>query len=409
MDHETVGKAPRHERKQFQPFLSYRMGPDAKHLDVLDGVRVLCILLVGWFHIWQQGWLTPHFELLGETVSLDFLLRSGYLWVDGLLLLSGFLLYLPYTQAGGKLPSIGAFYKRRLIRILPSYLLCVVPMFILCCVRGDYFQTSDAVLDILSHLTFTHNLFYFSYLRSPLNGALWTLAVEMQFYLLFPFLARAFRKLPVVTYIAMTGAAFAFRYYASTRPDTSMYFNQLPAFLDVYANGFVAASVFAALRKRLGNEPDAKSRLLFTVMVILCGSVLMHIAQAQAYSPTGEAIRQGQMDRRFSLSVALACLMVCAAFSLPVMRFLLGNRVMHFLSLISFQFYIYHQMLAVKLKECGFPPSDSMQPWMDGDFRWQLSYTLCCFVFALVLAALLTFLFERPIASALRRRTGAEK
>ena len=120
MDHETVGKAPRHERKQFQPFLSYRMGPDAKHLDVLDGVRVLCILLVGWFHIWQQGWLTPHFELLGGTVSLDFLLRSGYLWVDGLLLLSGFLLYLPYTQVGGKLPSIGAFYKRRLIRILPS-------------------------------------------------------------------------------------------------------------------------------------------------------------------------------------------------------------------------------------------------------------------------------------------------
>ena len=67
------------------------------------------------------------------------------------------------------------------------------------------------------------------------------------------------------------------------------------------------------------------------------------------------------------------------------------------------------KMLAVKLKEWGFPPSDSTQPWIDGDFRWQLSYTLCCFVFALVLAALLTFLFERPIARALRSRTGAEK
>ena len=409
MENENVSKAPRHERKRFQPFLSYRMWPDAKHLDVLDGVRVLCILLVGWFHIWQQSWLSPQFEVLGEFVSLDFLLRSGYIWVDGLLLLSGFLLYLPYTQAGSRLPAVGAFYKRRLIRIFPSYLLCVVPMFIISCVRGDYLKTSDAVLDILSHLTFTHNLFYFSYFRSPLNGALWTLAVEMQFYLLFPFLARAFRKLPIVTYFAMAGAAFAFRYYATMQADTSMYFNQLPAFLDVYANGFVAASVFAALRKRLGNEPDAKIRLLFTVLLVLCVSVLMRIAQVQAYSPTQELIRQGQMDRRFSLSAALACLMVCAAFSLPAMRFLLGNKAMHFLSLVSFQFYIYHQMLAVKLKEWGFPPSEFSQPWMDGDYRWQLTYTICCFVFALVLAALITFLFERPIARVLRRRTKAEK
>ena len=409
MENENVSKAPRHERKRFQPFLSYRMWPDAKHLDVLDGVRVLCILLVGWFHIWQQSWLSPQFEVLGEFVSLDFLLRSGYIWVDGLLLLSGFLLYLPYTQAGSRLPAVGAFYKRRLIRIFPSYLLCVVPMFIISCVRGDYLKTSDAVLDILSHLTFTNNLFYFSYFRSPLNGALWTLAVEMQFYLLFPLLARAFRKLPIVTYFAMAGAAFAFRYYATMQADTSMYFNQLPAFLDVYANGFVAASVFAALRKRLGNEPDAKIRLLFTVLLVLCVSVLMRIAQVQAYSPTQELIRQGQMDRRFSLSAALACLMVCAAFSLPAMRFLLGNKAMHFLSLVSFQFYIYHQMLAVKLKEWGFPPSEFSQPWMDGDYRWQLTYTICCFVFALVLAALITFLFERPIARVLRRRTKAEK
>lgn len=409
MENQAVNQSPRHERKRFQPFLSYRMGPDMKHLDVLDGVRVLCILLVGWFHIWQQSWLSPQFEILGESVSLDFLLRSGYLWVDGMLLLSGFLLYLPYAQAGGKAPSAAAFYKRRLIRILPSYLLCILPQFVICCVQGKYAQTSDAALDIVTHLTFTHNLFYYSYLRSPLNGALWTLGVEMQFYLLFPLLARAFRKLPVTTYVAMAGAAFVFRAYASMKPDTSMYFNQLPAFLDVYANGFAAASVFVSLRKRLGNEPDAKTRMFFTVLMIVCVCELMQIARGQAASPSYEAIRHGQMDRRFPLTATLSCLMVCAAFSLPAMRFLLGNKVMRFLSLISFQFYIYHQMLAVKLKEWGFPPSVSDQPWAMGEYRWQVVYTVCCFVFALALAAAITFLFERPIARVLRRRTGAEK
>ena len=385
------------------------MAPDAKHLDVLDGVRVLCILLVGWFHIWQQSWLSPYFQAGNQVISLDFLLRTGYLWVDGLILLSGFLLYLPYTQAGARLPSAAAFYKRRLIRIVPSYLLCVVPMFVLSCVQGKYDRPFDAVLDILTHLTFTHNLFSFSYLSSPLNGALWTLAVEMQFYLIFPLLARAFRKLPILTYAVLAGGAFAFRFYASLQPDTTMYFNQMPAFLDVYANGFVAASVFASLRKRLGNEPDAKTRLFFTVMAVVCVCALMQIAAAQASVSSYEAIRQGQMDRRFPLTATLACLMVCAAFSLPALRFLLGNRGMRFLSLISFQFYIYHQMLAVKLKEWGFPPSASPTPWMDGEFRWQLTYTICCFVFALVLAALITFLFERPIARILRRSTGAEK
>ena len=36
---ENAPRRPRRERKRFQPFLSYRMGPDTKHLDVLDGVR----------------------------------------------------------------------------------------------------------------------------------------------------------------------------------------------------------------------------------------------------------------------------------------------------------------------------------------------------------------------------------
>lgn len=75
----------------------YQEPPGDKHLDVLDGFRAICVLLVGWYHIWQQGWLSPSFEIPGQRISLDFLLRSGYLWVDGLLLLSGFLLYLPYT------------------------------------------------------------------------------------------------------------------------------------------------------------------------------------------------------------------------------------------------------------------------------------------------------------------------
>ena len=410
--------------KLARPSKPYQAPPDPRHVDVLDGVRVLCVFLVAWFHIWQQGWLSPSIrgeagagflaDLLlrlgwlspGQTLSLDFLLRSGYIWVDGLILLSGFLLYLPYAEAGDRLPSAGAFYKRRLFRILPSYLLCVIPLFILACVQGRYASGPDAAKDLVAHLTFTFNLFPATYFGTPINGALWTLAVEMQFYLLFPFLARAYRKKPALTYLLMAGAAFAFRGYAFLQPDTSMYFNQLPAFLDVYANGFLAASVFSALRRQGGGKPpDRKIRLLFSVLAVLCVCLLMGMAESQAYHP---ATQRGQMGLRFPLSAVLGCFMVCAAFSLPVVRFLLGNRLMAFLASVSLQFYIYHQLLAVKLKEWGFPPSDSAAPWAE-DYHWQVAYTLCCFVLAFLLAAAITYFFERPIARALRKRFRAEK
>ena len=89
-------------------------------LPALDGARALFVLFVGCYHIWQQSWLTPNISIFGYYASLDPWLRSGYIWVDAMLLLSGFLLYLPHAEAaenGGKAPSIWQFYKKRLLRI----------------------------------------------------------------------------------------------------------------------------------------------------------------------------------------------------------------------------------------------------------------------------------------------------
>ncbi len=398
------------EEKKTGYLQSFRQTPDVRHIDALDGVRVLVLFIVCWFHIWQQSWFSPSFTIGKNYISLDFLLRSGYMWVDGMLLLSGFLLYLPYTQADSRLPKALPFYKRRLIRILPSYLLAVGIYFTIACVQHKYGTAVDALKDLGAHVTFTHTFFYFSYLGSPMNGVLWTLAVEVQFYLLFPLLARCFRKKPVLTYIGMAAVAFGYRYYVgATKPDTSMWFNQLPAFFDVYANGFVAASAFAALRKSFGEKEDGKVKVFFTAMIVVCVCLLMQIARAQAGSNGYDAIRQGQMDRRFPLTAVLACLMVCSAFSLSGVRFFLGNRVMRFLSAISFQFYMYHQWLAVELRRYAFVPSASETPWSAPDRHWQISFTVICFVLGIILSALITYLFEQPIARAFRRRMEEKK
>ena len=70
---------------------------------------------------------------------------------------------------------------------------------------------------------------------------------------------------------------------------------------------------------------------------------------------------------------------------------------MRFLSAVSFQFYMIHQVIAVRIREWGLIPSVSDTPNMMGERAWQVPYTLVCFLIPLALAALLTYGFERPL------------
>ncbi len=382
--------------------LSSYAGPvDERHIDVLDGVRAVSVLMVAWFHIWQISWYAPDFNAFGARINLQPYLRAGYMGVDLLLLLSGFLLYLPLTRAQAKL-DVRAFYGRRLARVAPSYLLCVAIMLLFSALpEGKYTDAGFMLRDLAAHLTFTQNLFADSYLRSPINGVLWTVAVEMQFYLIFPLLAAAFRRKPCLTYCCMTGAALAFRAFAATRTDTTLYVNQLPAFLDVYANGFAAATAFAALKKKLTRQ-DARSKVFFTVAAATAAALLLMMVRDQAGIADYEDIRRGQMARRYGFSAVAGMGMVSLCFSLPAVRFLFGNRLMRLLAAVSYQTYLWHQVFAARLRAWGFPPSVSDAPNVDAEQPWQTNFTICAFAGALVIAAAVTFAFERPVIRALR-------
>ena len=128
------------------------------------------------------------------TLDMTGPVRAGYMFVDLMLMLSGFLLYLPW--ANGKERPTGEFYLRRALRILPSYWLCLAVMLVFALADPDFTDAPGLMKDLLAHLGFTHNLFQLSYTHSRLNVVLWTLAVEVQFYLILPALAPAFRKRP---------------------------------------------------------------------------------------------------------------------------------------------------------------------------------------------------------------------
>lgn len=376
-------------------------GNDPLRADGADLMRVGCTLAVAAYHIWQQSWLNPALTLFGLRVNLRNQVATGYLGVDLLLMLSGFLLYLPY--AAGKTPDVREFYRKRAARILPSYWFCLLIMLGFAVAGGLYTSSAAMVKDLLAHATFTHNLFPETYTGTPLNGALWTLAAEVQFYLIFPLLARAFRRWPAPTYAAMLLSARVFlALWVLPRKDTTLWFNQIPALLEVYANGMLAAHLYGALSRR--RRESLAEALICTVCAVAACVVLWRLADSQGNLSGYEVVRRGQLARRFPLSAAGAVFVVCASRGLRFFRALCSNRAVRFLSGISFNFYIWHQVLAVKLKQWRIPPYIAEMPQQAGEQPWQSQYTLLCWLAALAMAILVTYAVERPCAWRMLRK-----
>ena len=375
-----------------------------KRIPELDGLRVLMIFIVSWYHIWQQSWLAPWVG----SYSLDYLVRSGYVWVDGTVLLSAFLLYLPYARAGREsVPEPAAdFYRRRACRIIPSYFFILLLVFFAVALPWGLYSTPQfMVKDLFTHFTFTFTFWYDTYLGTQLGAACWTLAVEVQAYLLFPLIVRALRKKPVITLIVMALLCFGFRAWCLwSLGDYSLVVNQLINFLDVYVIGILSAIAYAALERRKAPEETRwPLRLAATVFFAGCVFAMIKLLRVQASAGTYERIQAGQMARRPLFALCFAGMILSADRALLPLRFLLGNPVMKFLAGISMNYYLIHQTLIVHLKRLHFPASIAEQPNMVGEVVWQQQYTWLSFGLSLLLAILITYLIEKPGAKLLRR------
>lgn len=372
------------------------------HAAAGDLLRVVCVGMIAWYHIWQQSWLSATLNIGGHRLTLMPAVRAGYMFVDLMLMLSGFLLYLPY--ANGKERSPREFYLRRALRILPSYWLCLAVMLAFALLQPNLTGAPPLPVDLAAHLTFTHNLFFGTYLMSRLNMVLWTLAVEVQFYLLLPALAPLFRRRPLIVYGAMVGAALCFqRLWTAQMADTTAFVNRLPNFLDAYANGMLAAHLYARLARRKRGRGWIAA--LGTAACVLGVWGAWRLLDAQSHISGYDLMRQGQLDRRWLFSACGALMLLGGSLSFRPVRRVCSNRVVRFLSGLSFNFYIWHQWLAVRLKEWRVPPYlAEANPNQAGEMPWQLHYTLLCFAAAFLVALAVTYALEKPAARWGKRR-----
>ena len=408
----------------------------------LDGLRTLMIFIVSWYHIWQQSWLRP---MLGS-YSLDYLVRSGYVWVDGTILLSSFLLFLPYAKAMREktaAPDTRAFYYRRARRVLPAYWFIIIMHLVVIASPWGLYKNREPFLvkDLATHLTFTFTQFADTYIHTNLDGAAWTLAILVQGYVLFPLIAAGMRKKPVLTLGILCAVCFGFRAWCIwALTDYNMVVNQLINFLDVYTVGILAAMVYVRLdRKREekavslpediraderpeaekedgqpeqatpGQRPDWRKygyQALATLVFIVGFIALLRMLRFQASSMDNTQIQMRQMIYRPVFALCFASLLLSAPFALLPLRKLLGNPVTKFLGGVSMNYYLIHQTVIVHLKRLRFPPSVSDMPNMAGEQPWQNQYTLVSFTLSLLLAVLVTYAIEKPAARLLNKLRG---
>ena len=378
---------------------------DTEHVGVLDGVRALGVLCVLWFHFWQQTWLMPIYETpflawAGiARINPDVIRRVGYLCVDLMLLLSAFVLYLPYagnTFRSTPVDSVRVFFKKRFARIVPSYLFAVIVMFTVAMGRGEYAgRSAFALKDFLTHLTFTQMLFNDTFLFTAITAVMWTVCIEVAFYLVFPWLARAFQRKPLLIYATMTLVGIWFTTCISPAiGEPRLMVNRFLTFLPVFANGMMAAHLYVWYAERVKHK--AIPSILGTVAAI--GALFAVVRMFQMCSAAGVASNQQVWQMRFRplLSLAFTAFLLGASISAKPVRKILDNRVLAAIAAVSYNLYLWHQWLIVKL--CGAFGAKSGADIAAKGANAQWTITITGLAIAFIVAALITYGTEKPMS-----------
>ena len=307
--------------------------PSPAHLGVLDGLRGIAIFVVLWYHVWEWNWLPSRFALFGHDVNLGFIPETGFTGVDLFFFISGFVLFYPYARhvfEGRPLQTVKQFVYRRFIKIVPSYYLqlLVLTPWILAAFSGVLLFKEYA-----THLLFIHNWFHDTF--GSINGVLWTLAVEVQFYVIFPLLCWCFRRWPLATFAGTLAIANGYRFWlAPCCIGDYVNLTQLPAVLDLFACGMFAAWLLVWLRNRL---PQLERwHVAWTALAIVGFGLygwLLYDLFVMRIQPNWQYVWQtGHLSL---LGLAFVLLTVASCLASGWWRAILANPVLVFLSVIS--------------------------------------------------------------------------
>jgi peptidoglycan/LPS O-acetylase OafA/YrhL len=308
--------------------------------------------------------------------------------------LSGFLLWRGHAAAArdlGSRPRTGHYLRSRVVRIMPAYVVAVVVILTL---LPDADHASLTVW--LANLTLTQ-----IYVPLTLTGGLtqmWSLSVEVSFYLALPILALLARRLPVAARVpaiaALAALSLAWGWLPLSGGSGINPLNWPPAFFSWFAAGMLLAEwAYSGIGLPVRLAQKKAGRVLMAVIAVL--------AYLVAASPVAgpEGLVPGTATQ-FAVKTAMGALVAFALVAPLVLdrpdtpHRVLGTTGMVTLGRWSYGLFVWHlAALAMVFPVLGTFPFTGRMPMV-------LVWTL---IFGWAIAAVCYALVESPCREALRR------
>lgn len=208
-----------------------------------DHIRLFLALGVFLFHVSDLTKLAD-FQFFNNFVNAEVAVHSFFI-------VSGFLIFMSYERSS----SLKRYFVKRFRRIAPGYITVILLSFLFLNILStlpiqDYFTSPESAKFLLANLTtlnFLHpalpGVFEDHYYKA-VNGALWTIKVEVAFYLTVPLIAYFYRwispgKLLSIIFIASVVYYFAmgYLYQQGHHPIFAILQRQLPAQMMFFSAG----------------------------------------------------------------------------------------------------------------------------------------------------------------------------
>lgn len=359
---------------------------NGSRIDVLDGIRGIAILLVFWHH--ASGKIPPSMGFGPFGIDLTPFSATGGYGVDLFFFLSGFCLFHPYARAhftASPSPTLRHFISRRIAKIIPSYLIAVFGMLLVG--YATFPSLGEAWHHIILHIFFLHTLFNDSF--ASIGSFLWSLGVEVEFYVLFPLIAWCMLREPILTLLGALTLGCGARTYGLHHPwmDIWKVARSLPLEIDLFVTGMFAAYAFHALESTHHTKRDPAWTWAWTFLAL--GGVLLYIAACAI-------VYKNAQERQMLpfLEFAFFAVTMGSLFGAPRWRSIVAHPFLTFYAVISYNLYLWHEVVLAKIPQHGIVPEGASH---------SLALMLLNFLCSTLLAILLTYGMERPLMRLLMR------